>query len=101
MSSTGVPPLAPTRKSWAVRSPWPPLPREYAIQLPSEECMGNRLDLPAAGTITVGAPQVLLDHGMVAMPAPAGASPLAVANTSCELSGDQSGCVAASPPRAR
>src|SRR5512141_2426211 len=84
--------------SCAVRSSWPPLPRAYAIHLPSGENIGNRLDRPEAGTITLGVPQPGLVNGITASEAPDGASPEAVAKTSCVLSGDQSGCVAFMPP---
>src|SRR5262245_29382403 len=43
-SSIGFPPIDGTIHSWADRSPCPPLPREYAIHLPSGLNCGNRFD---------------------------------------------------------
>src|SRR5262245_21147036 len=51
--------------------------------------------------MVLGCPQAPFAHGMTARLAPLGASPSAVANTTCELSGDQSGCVALVAPRGR
>src|SRR5678815_4144217 len=42
--STAVPPVEASTWSRAVRSPWPPTPRENAIHLPSGENWGNRLE---------------------------------------------------------
>src|SRR4051794_36443524 len=63
--------------------------------------MGKRLLWPAAATSVEGVPQPGFIHGSTAREAPLGASPVPVANTSCVLSGDQSGCVALRPPRGR
>src|SRR5262245_23139044 len=80
--------------------------------------MGNRLvampgfgiipPIPAApveagppDTIVLGMPHLPFSKGRTARFAPAGASPAAVANTTCVLSGDQSGCVALRAPRLR
>src|SRR5205085_1315540 len=74
-ASTGGGPGSGTTKSCALRSSCPPFPRAYAIHFPSGECIGKRLEAPSGGTMTVGVPHLAFAHGMVASPAPLGASP--------------------------